>query len=180
MFVLTNPFFWAFVGMFGLLGGIAMVSGIKLGQNPILGFIVIMICDSARVVLVLPFCEQPRFELGIWNWILAGIVLAAAMAFGLPAMSINWRTAPDKKMTLKTDGIYSVVRNPIYLTDVLFSLSFAIMFRSIIGLALTPVWWAAFLCIVFVEEGSLERVLGQTYLDYKKRVRGRIIPGLPV
>jgi protein-S-isoprenylcysteine O-methyltransferase Ste14 len=180
MFIFTNPFFWAFVGMFGLLAGIVFVSGIKLGQNALLGLITIMICDSSRILLVLPFCPQPRFEIGMWNWIIGGIVLAAAMVFGVPALSINWRTAPDSKIVLKTNGIYSVVRNPIYLTDILFSLGFAIMFRSIIGVALVPIWWAAFLSIVLVEEVSMERALGQPYLDYKQRVKGRIIPGLPV
>ena len=38
MFVLTDPFFWAFVGMFGLVVGVALVSGTKLGQNALLGF----------------------------------------------------------------------------------------------------------------------------------------------
>lgn len=180
MFILMNPFFWAFVGMFGLLVGIALVSGIKLGQNSLLGFIIIMICDSSRIILVLPFCTQPRFEMGMWNWVVGGIILAAAMVFGIPALSINWRTAPDSKMALKTNGIYGIVRNPIYLADILFSLGFAVMFRSTIGIALVPVWWFAFLSLVLVEETSLERALGQVYLDYKQRVKGRIIPGLPI
>ena len=54
------------------------------------------------------------------------------------------------------------------------------MFRSIIGIALIPIWWAAYLAIVLVEEASLERALGQRYLDYKQQVKGRIIPGLPI
>ena len=54
------------------------------------------------------------------------------------------------------------------------------MFRSIIGVALIPIWWAAYLAIVLVEETSLERTLGQRYLDYKQQVKGRIIPGLPI
>jgi protein-S-isoprenylcysteine O-methyltransferase Ste14 len=180
MFILTDPFFWAFVGMFGLLVGIALVSGMKLGQNSLLGLTTIMVCDFSRIILVLPFCPQPRFEIGMWNWIIGGVVLAVAMAFGIPALSINWRTAPDSKTVLKTNGIYSVVRNPIYVADILFSLGFAIMFGSIIGVALIPVWWVAFLSIVLVEETSLERALGQPYLDYKQRVKGRIIPGLPI
>ena len=180
MSILTDPFFWAFVGMFGLLVGIALVSGTKLGQNGVLGLTTILICDSSRIVLVLPFCLQPRFEIGMWNWIIGGIVLAVAMVFGVPALSIDWRTAPDSKTVLKTNGIYRVVRNPIYLADVSFSLGFAIMFRSIIGVALVPIWWAAFLSITLVEEASLERALGQLYLDYKQRVKGRIIPGLPI
>ena len=180
MLILTDPFFWAFIGMFGLVAGIALVGGTKLGKNALLGFITIMICDLSRIILVLPFCPQPRFEMGMWNWIIGGLVLAAAMVFAVPALSINWRTAPDSRMVLKIDGIYGVVRNPIYLTDILFSLGVAIMFRSVIGVALIPVWWAAFLGIVLVEETSLERALGQPYLDYKQRVKGRIIPGLPI
>jgi len=83
-------------------------------------------------------------------------------------------------MGLKTDGVYAIVRNPIYLSDILFTLGFAVMFRSMIGIALVPGWWLAFLLLVLVEETSLERVLGQRYIDYKLRVKSRIIPGLPV
>jgi len=180
MFLLTNPFFWAFVGMFGLLVGVVLVSGTKMGQNAVLGFITILICDSSRIILVLPFCVQPRFDLGIWNWITGGAILAAALVFAVPALSIDWRTAPTSKTLLKTNGIYSVVRNPIYLADILFSLGFAVMFGSIIGLALIPIWWASFLSIVLVEETSLERALGQVYLEYKQKVKGRIVPGLPI
>ena len=180
MFILTNLFFWAFVGMFGLLVGIAFVSGIRLGQNSFLGVIMITICDFSRIILVLPFCPQPRFEIGIWNWIIGGIFFAIALVFGIPALSIDWRTAPDNKTVLKTNGIYSLVRNPIYLTDILFTLGFAMMFRSSIGIALVPIWWAAYLAIVLVEETSLERALGQPYLDYKQKVKGRILPGLPI
>jgi protein-S-isoprenylcysteine O-methyltransferase Ste14 len=179
MFIFTDLFFWAFIGMLGLLMGIALVSGIKLGQNTFFGIITIMISDSSRIILVLPFCPQPRFEIGIWNWIAGGIIIAIAAIVCIPALSIDWRTAPNEKMVLKATGIYSIVRNPIYLADILFSLGFAVMFRSIIGIALIPIWWAAFLAIVLVEETSLERLLGQRYLDYKQQVKGRIIPGLP-
>jgi protein-S-isoprenylcysteine O-methyltransferase Ste14 len=180
MYIFTDPFFWAFVGMFGLLVGVVLVSGTRMGKNAAVGLATIMVCDLSRIVLVLPFCAQPRFDIGIWNWIVGGLFLAAALAFGIPAMSINWRTAPDSKMVLKTNGIYRIVRNPIYLTDLLFSLGFAVMFGSIIGVALMPAWWIAHLFMVLVEETSLERALGKPYRDYKKLVKGRIIPGLPI
>jgi protein-S-isoprenylcysteine O-methyltransferase Ste14 len=175
-----EPFFWAFLGMFGLLAGTAAVSGTRLGRHTPLGFIIVMICDLARIMLVLPLCPQPRFDIGCWNWIAGGIILAAALVFAFPAFSIKWWAAPDENTALKTSGIYGIVRNPIYLADVLFSLGFAIVFRSIIGIALIPAWWAGFLFLVLIEEGSMERALGQTYLDYKQRVKGRIIPGLPI
>ena len=98
-----------------------------------------MICDASRIILVPPFCVQPRFDAGAWNWIIGGTILASALFFGIPALSIDWRTAPKNNMVLKTNDIYNVVRNPIYLADVLLSLGFAIMFRSIVGLALIPI-----------------------------------------
>jgi protein-S-isoprenylcysteine O-methyltransferase Ste14 len=36
------------------------------------------------------------------------------------------------------------------------------------------------LFLISIEEESLERALGQPYLAYKEKVRGRIIPGLPI
>jgi protein-S-isoprenylcysteine O-methyltransferase Ste14 len=157
-----------------------LVGGTKLGKNALLGFAIVMVCDVAHIILVLPFCPQPRFEIGAWNWIAGGIVLTAALVFAVPALSIKWWAAPEENMVLRTSGIYGLVRNPIYLADVLFSLGFAIMFRSVIGVALTPARWAGFLFIVLTEEESLARTLGQPYLDYKQRVKGRIIPGLPI
>ena len=88
MFIFTNLFFWAFVGMFGLLMGIALVSGNKLGQNALFGFVTIMVCDISRIILVLPFCPQPRFEIGIWNWIVGVTAFAIALIF-LRSCTIN-------------------------------------------------------------------------------------------
>ena len=51
---------------------------------------------------------------------------------------------------------------------------------SIIGIALVPVWWSGFLFLILIEEESLERAIGAKYVDYKKKVRGRIIPGMPI
>jgi hypothetical protein len=53
MFALQDPFFWAFTGMFGLLAGAAVVSGTKLGRCTPIGFAIVMVCDLARVILVL-------------------------------------------------------------------------------------------------------------------------------
>jgi hypothetical protein len=83
VFVLQDPFFWTFIGMFGLLAGAALVSGTKLGRNALVGFAVVMVCDAARIVLVLPFCLQPRFEIGVWNWIVGGVILA-------PSSALRW------------------------------------------------------------------------------------------
>ena len=180
MYVYEDPFFWAFVSMFGLLAGMALVSGIPLGRNPIVGSITVMVNDFARILLVLPFVDQPRFDWGVWNWILGGVSIAAACGFGMAAFAVKWWKAPDKEVVLQTSGVYGIVRNPIYLADLLFSLGIAVGFGSVIGVALIPVWWVSFLFVVLMEEISMERELGQPYRDYRRQVRGRIIPGLPI
>ena len=144
------------------------------------GVVVVTIFDLGRVVLVLPYCPQPRFEMGEWHWAVGGVIFAAGLVFCIPALGIRPFTAPDEKVELQTSGFYALVRNPIYLGEVLWCLGFAVMFRSIIGVTLVPLWWVGLLFLVQLEEQGLERELGQPYLDYKARVRGRIIPGLPI
>jgi hypothetical protein len=54
MYVYENPFFWAFVSMFGLLAGTALVSGIPLGRNGFFIFAAVIVNDIARILLVPP------------------------------------------------------------------------------------------------------------------------------
>jgi protein-S-isoprenylcysteine O-methyltransferase Ste14 len=109
-----------------------------------------------------------------------GIVFVAGLASCVPGLRIRPFTAPDAAVKLQTTGLYGIVRNPIYLGEVLVSLGWSIMFRSVIGVALVPVWWAGFAMLTLIEERSLEREIGEAYVAYKRRVRGRIIPGLPI
>jgi protein-S-isoprenylcysteine O-methyltransferase Ste14 len=156
------------------------VSGIPLGHNPLFGFATVIGNDFSRILMVLPFVSQPRFDFGIGNWILGGLLIAVACGFGVAAFAVKWWKAPDKDVVLQTAGVYGIVRNPIYLCDLVFSLGIAVCFGSFAGMALIPLWWIAFLFIAQMEETSMERELGQAYRDYKNQVRGRIIPGLPV
>ena len=86
----------------------------------------------------------------------------------------------DEEVVLRTTGFYSIVRNPIYLAELLWSLGWSIIFQSVIGVLLIPFWWASLLCIAILEEEHLVHVLGKPYLQYKERVKSRIIPGLPL
>ena len=165
--------------MFGLVGAASAGSGHKLGRNTFLVISVMALVTIGRVVLVLPFCPQPRFALGGWHWAIDGPIFVMGLIFGIPTFYIRWYSLPAKDMRLRTTGFYGIVRHPIYLCEMLLFLGWAIMFRSIYGLALAPVWWAAFLCHTLSEEAALERELGAAYLEYKKKVRGRIFPGLP-
>jgi protein-S-isoprenylcysteine O-methyltransferase Ste14 len=167
--------------MFGLVGCCAVVGTKKIGGNPLYGILIISIFVIGRIVLVLPFCPQPRFDIGGLHGLIGSIIFVIGVIFGLiPAFHIKPLTAADEKIELKTAGFYKFVRNPIYLGEVLYTLGWAIIFRSIIGVALVPMWWVGLLVLVVIEEERLELKLGKPYLDYKKRIRGRIIPSLPI
>ncbi len=175
-----DPFFWALISMFSLVGGGVIVSSKKLGDSVISGAVIVTTFVLARGILVLPFCPQPRFVANGWNWVVGGAIFTLGLIFSIPALSIKPLTKPHGQMELVTTGFYAIVRNPIYLGEVLWCCGWAIMFRSTIGLALVPLWWAALLLHTLVEEEALERALGEKYLVYKRQVRGRIIPGLPI
>jgi protein-S-isoprenylcysteine O-methyltransferase Ste14 len=176
----NDPFFWAFISMFGLVGCGAVVSGSKLGKYPLFGSTVVIIFDLGRVLLVLPFCEQPRFDLLGLHIFVGSIVFITGIMFCAPAFFIKPVTAPDKTITLKTKGLYGLVRNPIYTGELLWCLGLAIYFQSVIGVASVPIWWLAFLFHIAKEEECLERELGEAFVNYKKLVKGRIFPGLPI
>jgi hypothetical protein len=81
MALLQNPFFWAFVSMFVLMGATPIASGHKLSRHPRFGIIVVAIFALGRVVLVLPSLPQPRFELGGWHWVVDSFLFALGAIF---------------------------------------------------------------------------------------------------
>lgn len=176
----TNPFFWAFISMFALIGSSATLCSRQLGRFPRLNMILVAIFGLGRFMLVLPLFEQPRFDMFGMHLIIGGILFIIGLIFLTPLLIITPWPESDHKTNLVSTGLYSIVRNPIYLGEVLWSLGWAIMFRSIIGVALVPLWWGGLLFHVILEEEELERKLGQKYLEYKTRVQGRIFPGLPI
>ena len=180
MKIFVDPFFWALVSMCGLAGAEALVGSARLARLWWLGFVMVGLFTLGRVAIVLPWVPQPRLAGGDWSWVAGGVIFAAGMVFALPVFTIRPITGPAAGVNLKTRGFYGIVRNPLYLSDVLWCLGLAIMFRSEVGIALVPLWWAGLWLLTLIEEESLERKLGQPYVEYKERVRGRILPGLPI
>ena len=174
--IITNPFFWALIGIFGLLGASTVVTNSRAGGSRALAMLSGLFFVIGRLMLVLPVCPQPRFVSDGWHWVLGGLVMLAAGVFVIPGLTLQPLTAPRSDMKLYTRGLYSFVRNPFYLGEILLSLGMAILFRSVIGLLLVPVWWAGLVLHILIEEENMELALGPRYLEYKARVKGRIIP----
>ena len=176
-----NPFFWAFISMFTMVGACSVVGSKKIGRHPAVGWILVSILDLGRIILVLPLIEQPRFDIYGLNTIIGLPFFITGIVLGLgPCLLIKPLNIAEKEMEFVTTGFYRISRNPIYLGEILWCLGWSIINGSIIGVALVPVWWAGFLFLVLIEEESLEHALGSQYLDYKKKQKGRIIPGLPI
>ena len=166
--------------MIGLIVAYVFIQSKKIGRYPLVGIIIVVLFDLGRILLVLPFCAQPRLDLAGQHWLIGGIIFAVGLIFCIPGLCIKPFTAPNENVALRTTGFYAIVRNPIYLGEVLWCLGWAIMFRSVVGIVLVPFWWVGLLLLVMIEEESLERELGEKYRDYKRKVKSRIIPGLPV
>jgi protein-S-isoprenylcysteine O-methyltransferase Ste14 len=176
-----NPFFWALISMFALVGACSVVGSKKVGKHPALGWIIVSIISFGRVILALPFVEQPRLFINGFNPIVGTLLFFAGILFGLaPCFLIKPLNIAEKDMVFVTTSFYKYTRNPIYLGEIMWCLGWSIMHGSVVGVALVPIWWAGFLFLTLIEEESLERAIGSNYLHYKKKVKGRIIPGLPI
>ncbi len=125
-------------------------------------------------LLPLPFAI-PRIDLVHWtivgSLILIGLALAAA---GIRNFSRARTPVPTHKPTraLVTTGIHGWTRNPIYLGMFLVYGGIGMALRSPSILILTLPLAITIRCgVVAREEAYLERRFGDTYRDYKARVR---------
>jgi NTE family protein len=171
-----NPFFWAGVSLLGLLGANTATNTHFGKKFPIFGQLSGFLFSLGRIIMVLPVITQPRLlDLELFKY--SGVILGIfSLIFIVPSLISQPLISPKSEMEFQTKGLYSFVRHPFYLGEVLFSLAFALFFRSIVGLAFIPIWWVALQLHILNEEESLEKEFGPFYLEYKKRVKGRIIP----
>lgn len=106
-------------------------------------------------------------------FILAGLFLAlAAVGLFRKKETTVLPFAPQKSSALVTDGVYRVTRNPMYLGMACVVMGVICLTRHPVGL-LPLLAACAYLTRfqILPEEKALEQIFGQTYLDYKSRVR---------
>lgn len=171
-----NPFFWAVISLFGLLGASTSVNTKYGRQFGWFGLLSSALFSIGRWVMVLPFVNQSRFTV-------TPIIFISGIAFGLfalififPAIKTQPLSKPYVNTKLSTSGIYKIVRHPFYTGEILISFSLSLMFGSYVGLFFIPIWWSGLSLHAINEEEFLENEFGPLYLEYKSRVRGRIIP----
>ncbi|MBA3008829.1 MAG: hypothetical protein FP812_01115, partial [Desulfobacula sp.] len=114
----NNPFFWAFISMFALVGACSVVGSRKIGSHPAIGWIIVSTISMGRIILVLPFIEQPRFFLNAFNAIIGAPIFIIGFILGLaPCFLIKPLNIAEKDMAFVTTSVYKYTRNPIYLGE---------------------------------------------------------------
>ena len=70
--VINNPFFWALVSMFGMTLAVgAWGRPDRIAKFPVV-FVIVSLVTIGRIAMPLPFVAQPRFDIGIAQWIIGG------------------------------------------------------------------------------------------------------------
>jgi len=104
--------------------------------------------------------------------IFAFVVLAGCIRLFVRRETTWLPMNPENSTVLVTEGIYRYTRNPMYLALTLMLLGIGIALGDGLGLLLVPCFM---LCIthfqIVKEESALEKLFGDTYRNYKQRVR---------
>jgi len=177
---LIDPWFWAFLAALGWGSGCVAFFGIRtLGRRLEFSIPIFILAEVPRILLPLPFVGQPRIDANpsLLAW-MGVLVLAGSLFFGTPVFRIVPLRAPDHGEPLRTDGLYSIVRHPLMLCDIFWPLGWSLIFGSIIGVLLTPVWLLVIWGETYLEEDSLVQEYGDAYRRFQSRVP-RLFPRLP-
>ncbi|WP_298942334.1 isoprenylcysteine carboxylmethyltransferase family protein [uncultured Psychromonas sp.] len=127
------------------------------------------------MTLLIPFLNVGSL---FWDG-LSGVVLCASV---LVILSSGWRfkkakttvdpTTPEKTTRLVTSGVYRYSRNPMYLGLLGFLIVEILLLGNLFGLALLPLYMMTMnKRFIKPEETALESLFGQSFIDYKQKVR---------
>ncbi len=137
------------------------------------------------------------FSMNFWGWLyfvtnpetvqpalfLSGVVLIASglivstKASQVISVSTVADMRTDRRPQLVTDGTYSRIRHPLYLTTILLLLGMAAVYPFTNVLVFVMSLSSYVLFGAWLEERKLVQLYGQEYLEYRKKA-GFILPGL--
>lgn len=137
----------------------------KIAGYMLWGLLIVHYCNNSFLANTpIPYSQTVSFivfAIGVVFVVLSLINLGSATRLGLPT----------EATVFKTNGLYRISRNPMYVGFNLFTIA------AVVGVFCIPVLVTALYSIVIYhliirgEERFLENRFGSTYLDYKKRIR---------
>ena len=163
-----------FRGFSGQVSASERVSGVLF----VMALVAFLGAPIAALLGLLPPFELPRWLSGV------GVVLAllgfALVLLAQLQMGASWRIGvdPEERTALVEDGLFSLVRNPIFSAISVFGLGFAMLVPNALSLvALVLGGIGLELQVRWIEEPYLVRTHGEEYARYAGRV-GRFVPGV--
>jgi protein-S-isoprenylcysteine O-methyltransferase Ste14 len=182
MSIVTNVFFWALVATLGLFVGLVIFTSHRRFPRP--AYILAGIAGSLGYLgprILIPFLPQPSAGIPTeiaWSFGGALVLLGIAiMGHAIGRLRANGRgQATTGLPPLLMDGLYGIVRHPMYLGDVLWSLGLAIALNAVYAVLLVPVWYLLRAGLAVLEEQRLTDKYGETYDSYRAQVPDLILP----
>ena len=146
---------------------------------------------SANALLTLALLVVIGLDAGRFGWShVAGPVRLAALlgfvpAFGLPLLASRANTFLASTVRIQTErghavvsaGPYAWIRHPMYAGMILFDVSLPLLLGSWCGLGVSAVMVALVILRTALEDRTLQSDL-PGYVNYARRVRFRLLPGL--
>ena len=106
-------------------------------------------------------------------WIVRLILFIVIIAMAFAFIHVSHNTLfrqPENKDELITNGILGHVRNPMYFGVLLIYLAFIFLSISLVSIALWIIIIVIYDKLASFEEKQLEKLFGEKYLEYKKKV----------
>ncbi|MGC6407193.1 methyltransferase family protein [Bisgaard Taxon 45] len=134
---------------------------------------VIVLACAAVMWWMPPFYQFPRYE-----W-LVGLCILISGLMGWGSLWQFWQVKTsvdpirlDKTSVLVVRGIYQFSRNPMYLSLALLLLAWSLWLGSLSAVLVLMVFvFCINQCQIKPEERQLEKLFGEDYLNYKRKVR---------
>lgn len=179
-----NPLFWICMALSGFIGAIAIFCVPDLKNRflkiPEVFRRIILLLFFLAPLFVLPLTPQPRLSLPISiAMVFGGSLLTVSVTVRMLALK-QIGVAPglrDRGGLVETD-IYGIIRHPIYLSNILFLVGWALILRATYALLFTPILAIGYLVFSLFEEKRLEEEFGEEYEEYRRKVLWRLIPRL--
>ena len=135
------------------------------------------------VLLAVPLLAMNRYEYfenneelnNLWQWVCLGVstwglLIRIFTICHTPEATSGRNTKEQIAETLNTSGIYSIVRNPLYLGNFFIILGGILIFHQWIGVLIyILIFWLYYERIIFAEEAYLIKKFGKSYLDWSSK-----------
>jgi len=142
-----------------------------------------MVLQKSFVVLfvaplfVSPMISQDKYEIHwVGNMIGGAIAMLGLMMIAMAFFKIGVIPSIKEKSSLVRIGVYGLVRHPIYSGTIIAFAGLNILFEAVLPLLYLPLSIYLYYLMTVYEENGLEAEYGTEYLEYKRKVRKRIIP----